>query len=565
MAKTKIAFFDLTGCEGCQFNLLNLDEILMDFFQDFEIVSWRLMKENGKADFDVAFIEGAVTTKEQIKLLKQIRQTSKVVIAFGACAITGNVFAELPEDKRKILAEKIYGKNYKLKAAFLKPVENFIKVDEKIAGCPADINVFKKTIKKLKENKIISPIKKVNPPDYTAKIEGHGTLKINFKKNSVDFEPEEGERLVEGLLLDKNFMQAPFITSRICGICPVAHNICSFSAIENALSIKISEETILLRRLFLAGQTIKSHLLHLFFLALPDLAKEKSSINLSKKYPAEFHAMLNIKRTADKILEVIGGSPVFPSNTVLGGFKNPPAIDKLFAVRDMVYDVLDEAQDLVKLFLTFETPELFCDTKLACLAPSGNSYPLYPGTFAQKLEEGTTKNSTAKKAFLANGEIIKSGALARINYFQEKLHPKAKKAFLLSKINPANPFYNNVAQAVEIMNFLEETADIIEKLSKNDLRGAKGIEKPRNLAGTVSGSAFIEAPRGLLYHSVKINPDGKISDYNIIPPTQINLASLKKEARELLLKSKKTSANEIKKEIERLIRAFDPCVTCAVH
>lgn len=564
MPKTKIAIFDLTGCEGCEFHLFSLDELLMDFFQDFEITNWRLLSEKATADFDVAFVEGAVTTKEQVKLLKQIRQTSKIVVALGACAVSGNVFAQIPENKRKEIAEKIYGKDYKIKAGFLKPVEEFIKVDEKILGCPPDIDAFKKVIEKLKENKVLSPAKKVNPPDFTAKIEGHGTLKINFKAKRAEFDVEESERLVEGLLLGRDILQAPYITSRICGICPTAHNLCSFLAIENALSVKISEETILLRRMLLAGQIIKSHLLHLFFLVLPDLAGLKSSINLSKKYPAEFHLMLNIKRTADKILQEIGGSATFPSNTILGGFKNIPSQDKLFSVRDSIYEVIDEAEDLINLFSKFKTPELSSDTKLICLVPFDNSYPFYPGKFTEEIKEIVKRDSTAKRAFLKNGEIIKIGALARISHFSEKLMSKARKTFSNLKLDPKNPFNNNLAQAIEILHLLEETVYLIEKLSKRNLDNAKGIEKIPLPSSIVSGLAYIEAPRGVLFHSVKIDPQGKITDYNIIPPTQINLASLEKEANELI-KNNKKSLPKITKEIEQLIRAFDPCITCAVH
>ena len=139
--------------------------------------------------------------------------------------------------------------------------------------------------------------------------------------------------------------------------------------------------------------------MHLFFLALPDLANQKSSIKLSQKYPAEFHAMLNIKRAADKILNEVGGSPVFPSNTILAGFRNPPKQDNLYAIRDLIYDIIDEAIDLIKLFSGFNTPELVCDTQLTCLTPSNNFYPVYPGKFSQNLKEITTKNSTAKRAF----------------------------------------------------------------------------------------------------------------------------------------------------------------------
>ena len=565
-SKTRIAIFDLTGCEGCELHLLSLDELIMDFFQDFKIVNWRLLSEKKNADFDVAFIEGAVTTKEQIKLLKQIRKTSKIVVALGACAISGNIFSEIPEEKRKRIAEKIYGKNYKIKAAFLKPVDNFIKVDEKISGCPPDINFFKKTVEKLKKAEIISPEKKVNPPDFTAKIEGHGTLKINFKKRKAEFQIEESERLVEGLLIGKNFLQAPFITSRICGICPTAHNICSLSAIENALSINISDETMLLRRMLLAGQIIKSHLLHLFFLVLPDLADLKSSIELSKKYPAEFHLMLNIKRAADKILQIIGGSSAFPINTAVGGFRKVPLENELFEIQNSISEVIDEAEDLVRLFSSFSTPKLECNTKLACLEPIGNFYPLYPGKFSQKFEEISLKNSTAKRAFLTGGKIIKTGAEARINFFSKNLKPNAKKAFLKSNLNSKNPFCNNIAQAIEILNFLEETFDLAKNLLKKDILSAEANEKMNLPASIVSGSSCIEAPRGILCHSIKIDPEGKITDYNIIPPTQINLASLEKEANELLLtNNKKNSQTKTKKEIEQLIRAFDPCITCAVH
>lgn len=313
MVKTKIAIFDLTGCQGCQFHLFSLDELLFDIFQDFEITNWRLLSEKGMADFDIAFIEGAVTTKKDIRLLKEIRETSKIVVAFGACAITGNIFAQLSKEKRKKFAQKIYDKNYKLKAEFLEPVGNFIKVDAKIPGCPPDIELFKKTLETFKKERVVSKIREISLPDFTAKIEGHGVLKINFKEKRAEFEAEESERLIEGLLLDKDFFQAPFITSRICGICPVAHNLCSWAALEDAFKIKPSLETIILRKILLAGQIIKSHLLHLFFLVLPDYAQVKSSILLSKKYPAEFHLMLNLKRVADEIMKTVGGSSAFPT------------------------------------------------------------------------------------------------------------------------------------------------------------------------------------------------------------------------------------------------------------
>lgn len=564
MAKTKIAIFDLTGCQGCEFHLLSLDELLFDFFQDFEITNWRLLAEKEKTDFDVAFIEGAVTTKKQIELLKDIRETSKVVIALGACAISGNVFAKLTMEQRKKLAPKIYDKDYKLKAGFLDPVEKFIKVDEKIPGCPPDIEAFKRILEKLKTKKIVSKIKKVVPPDFIERIEGHGVLKINFKKKETKFIVEESERLVEGLLFGKDFGLAPFITSRICGICPVAHNLCSLAALENALKIKVSEETLILRKTLLSGQIIKSHLLHLFFLVLPDYAQVQSSIELSKRYPAEFHLMLNLKRIADEILKTISGSSIFPSNTIVGGFRNPPTADELIVLRNSIFEVIDEARDLIKLFSTFTIPELKVSTRFETINPDKDFYPLYPGRFPQPIKEIIKRGSTVKIGVLKE-EIIKVGALSRLNHFSKALNLKARKEFQKLQPNLNNPFNNNLAQAIEILHFLEETINLIEDISKKDLKKSKGIEKESLPSKTVSGSACLEAPRGILFHKVKIDSRGKIIDYNIIAPTQINLASLEKESQELVRTTAGISSSQAKRQIEQLIRAFDLCITCAVH
>ena len=563
MKKVKIAIFDLTGCQGCQFHLLSLNELLLDVFQDFEITNWRLLSEEEKEDFDIAFIEGAVTTPGQIKLLKKIRETSKVVVALGACAISGNIFAQLTPKQRKNLASKIYDKSYILKAKFLAPVEKFIKVDEKITGCPPDVEKFKKLLAKFKKEKVSSKIKSVVPPEFVAKIEGHGRLKINFKQKEVEFEIEESERLVEGLVLGKNLHQAPAIAARICGICPTAHNLCSWKTIEAALGIRPAPEAIVLREILLAAQMVKSHLLHLFFLVLPDYAGLKSSVQLSQKYPAEFHLMLNIKRVSEKILQVVGGSTVFPTNTTLAGFLQIPEINQLLSLRDDIYSVIDESQDLVKLFASFENASLESKALFLTTSPPKN-YPLYQSKIRPQIKEIVRALSAAKLGVLAHGEIVKTGALARTAKFANRLNPKAKEALQSLQLDPSNPFNNNPAQAVEILHFLEEMVRLIGDLIDKDLSRAKGVLDP-NLSGLpAEGEACLEAPRGVLIHKVSLDRKGKILDYNIVPPTQINLASLESDTQRIV-KEKTWSAKKMKRETEKLIRAFDPCITCAVH
>jgi len=559
----KIALFDLTGCEGCEFHLLSLNELLLDVFQDFEIVNWRLLAQEEKKDFDIAFIEGAATTNKHIKLLKQIRQTSQVVVALGACAISGNVFAQIPKKMRPKLAKKIYNKNYKLKAKFLDPVEKYIKVDHKIPGCPPDIDQFKNLLNSFKNQYFRPDNLKVAPPDYVAKIEGHGSLKINFKNKKVAFVVEESERLVEGLLLAKDYVKAPFINSRICGICPVAHNLCSWKAIEDAFKIKISPEAIGLREIMMAGQFIKSHLLHLFFLVLPDFAGVKSSIELSSKYPAEFHLMLNIKRVAEKALETVAGSNAFPINTTLGGFITPPDINKLLALKEEIWEVLDEAEDLIKLFSSFKYPQLNSQIQFLTTIPENKKYPLYLGKIDKNIKE-VVRSSTAKLGVLANNQIVKVGAMARLIKYSSKLKPLALKQFNQHQPNLNNPFNNNLAQAIEILHFLEQLADLIDNLKDKDLKQTLGV-KPALIKSEAKGQAVVEAPRGLLIHQINLDQQGKILNYNIIPPTQINLASLEQEAQNLVNSYQDYQPQALIKTTEKLIRAFDPCITCAVH
>jgi sulfhydrogenase subunit alpha len=161
---------------------------------------------------------------------------------------------------------------------------------------------------------------------------------------------------------------------------------------------------------------------------------------------------------------------------------------------------------------------------------------------------------------------MKVGALARLSLFSKNLNPKAKTALRQFPLSFQNPFDNNLAQAIETLHFLEEAINLIGAAQKADLKKSRGIKKEKlPLKRAAFGRSSLEAPRGVLFHQVKINPRGEIVGYNIIPPTQINLASLEKEAQELVKKQKAIPRERVKKQVGQLIRAFDPCITCAVH
>jgi len=102
--------------------------------------------------------------------------------------------------------------------------------------------------------------------------------------------------------------------------------------------------------------------------------------------------------------------------------------------------------------------------------------------------------------------------LSRLTHFSQALNPKAKKILRRHQPNLNNPFNNNLAQSIEILHFLEETVILIEKLSTGNLANSKGIEKIKLPLKAVAGRACLETPRGILYHEVKIDTQGKTID-----------------------------------------------------
>lgn len=586
--KTKIAFLDLTGCSGCEVNLLRTDSTFLDLAQDFEITNWRMLQEEKAADYDVVFVEGYACNEEQVQLLREVRDTCEVVVALGACAISGNIFSQLKPDKYEQFNTMVYSEGHRTVTSFVQPVPKVIRVDHLVPGCPVDVDAAKKLFQKLKSRPVSSRIKEVRPPDFVARIEGHGSLQVDFQEGTARFHPEEGERFIEALVVGKPYLSAPAIHSRICGICPVSHVLCSIKAIEKALAIRPRSLTGRLRRLFQCGQMVQSHLLHLYFMVLPAASGMGSSIEMSLHYPAEFHLCLNIKRVTEDIFSLIGGAPLHPVALTVGGFSGTPRRDSLYALKDRIADVLDEAFDIVSLVSGLEWPETVTDAHMLCVQPElGNTYPLFgsriyfdgPDPFpadrySEFIREAIMEEQPSKIGWLVPEKPIKTGSLARLSRYADKLNPLAQRAFAMVSLDFSNPFHNNMAQAVEILHYLEEALILLDDLVGENLDEAlvdrrevrkKALSPDRKLPWPRSGVSVIEAPRGLLIHEVSIDDNGEVLSYNIVPPTVLNLSSLGCEADLLLRKYQTVPEHEKKNLLEELIRAMDPCITCAVH
>ena len=394
--------------------------------------------------------------------------------------------------------------------------------------------------------------------NYITKIEGHGNLKVNFNNEKVELHVEEGERLFEGLILGRYFEDGPIITARICGVCPTAHTFASITALENALDIKVSDHIATLRKVMLSLQIFQSHVLHLFFLAIPDYLGIDNSLELATANPEVFNTVLSLKRLADEGIELIGGFTKLPEYKDLDEYKKK--IEKS----------LIHAIEAAKIFKTVKYPEV--ENEKEYLALLGSNYPLTGEVVVSSLGKGfevkdyqkvvteTVKSYSTAKFSTKDGKGFMVGAISRLNLKYPLLN---KEAFGLAEgeFPTHNPFKNNLAQAIELVHYMEEIIELIGSLKDADLSHARDQFEVK--AGV--GAGCIEAPRGLLFHYYELNSKGIITKCDIITPTALNLTSIEDDAEAVLKTNGGISQAKREHELEMLVRAYDPCITCSVH
>ena len=399
--------------------------------------------------------------------------------------------------------------------------------------------------------------------EFIAKIEGHGSLGIDWKKNRVKLNVFEGERLFEGMLVGRTAEEMHWITPRICGVCPTAHNLASLNALENALGIKPNQTTILLRDLMQCGQMIQSHALHLFFLSLPDYLGIDRGTELAKKNPEAFKNALALKEVSDDIVQMVGGRIVHPTTTTIGGFHKIPTKAILKKLLKKLEKSETAARATIDLAAGLDYPKLKVDLDL--VAQKDDSIMAVSSinikgrkkssiqNYKQDIEEEVKNYSTAKFGKY-KGEEMLVGALARLAVYgnYDKKH----------KIDFANPFHNNFAQAIEVGIYHQKAQGIIKELLEIELEPE--IKKP-SPNPPLNGIGFTEAPRGGLYHEIHLDDRRIIIEANIITPTVQNLTSIEKSVQALLNQTKNRPRKEMERLINMLIRAYDPCITCSVH
>ncbi|MFA7243976.1 MAG: Ni/Fe hydrogenase subunit alpha [Patescibacteria group bacterium] len=409
------------------------------------------------------------------------------------------------------------------------------------------------------------------------KIEGHATFYAHLRAGKVDkarIIGLDGDRFVEKILFGRSYMEVPVITSRICGICPVIHNVTSTKAVENALDIKVSEQVETLRKLMLCGQMVQSHSLHLYLLVLPDFMGMSSSFELQKKHPDIFADAVALKSYADSIIEIIGGRAVHPVSNVPGGFKKFPEISELRKLLEESKKMTDLGIKTLKLFQSFNYPEISRKIIYSALSDL-NEYAFYGGEikttsgenfkakdYKKYIYEEILPYNRAKFGTLKGKEMM-VGAIARINLNKKQLEKEigSLKELGVGEELSDNPFGNIIAQAIENYYFIVKSEAIIEKLIKEGI-SEESIVEPKKID---EGVAACEAPRGTLFHYYKFDKEGMLEKCDIVTPTVQNLPALEYDMKKLGPFLKDLDETERTEMIEMLIRSYDPCITCATH
>lgn len=413
---------------------------------------------------------------------------------------------------------------------------------------------------------------------HVTRVEGHGNIVVEVDNGTLKtcrFDVVETPRFFEAMLLGRPYMEASHITSRICGICATGHATASLRASEKALGVELSEQSWLLRKLTFHGEILDSHVLHVYMLVAPDFLGVGSVIPLVSTHPEVVLRALRMKKLAGDLCTAVTGRHTHPIAMTVGGFTHFPKVAELESLRQRLIDSRKDYEATVELFSKLPWPEFERETEYVSLSKP-DEYAFIDGDIvttdgvrvpAERYKEVTNEflvpHSTAK--FTRNKrESLMVGALARFNNNYEQLHPKAKEAAAALGMKPkvTNTFLNSAAQVVEIVHSTEDAIQIIEKLLE------RGIvhEDPapvKRMPG--EGVGVAEVPRGLLIHHYAIGEDGRITAANCIIPTNQNINNLEHDMRALVPKVMHKPQDAMRLDLEMLVRAYDPCISCSVH
>ena len=412
---------------------------------------------------------------------------------------------------------------------------------------------------------------------YITRVEGEGSLSLRVRDGEVTearLRIFEAPRYFERLIVGRTGDEVIDIVARICGICPIAYQMTAAHAFEDLYGIAIDPSVRALRRLLYCGEYIQSHALHVYMLHAPDFLGYPSVLAMAADHRAVVERGLATKRTGNRLISLLGGRPVHPVSVRVGGFSRAPRRADLDPIRHDLDQAIDATKATVTLVASWTPPELEHAQPLVSLRhPSEYPYndgrivstdglDIAPGAWRDAFEEQHLEGSNALHARTTDGRVYLLGPTARLALAADQLHPLAAEALaatgLAGEIR-TNIHRSIVARAVELLGALAEARDLVDAY--------RAPAEPRVAFTPRAGVAAwsTEAPRGLLHHRYEVDELGHVTAAQIVPPTSQNQGAIEADLAAFAPRVLDLPHAEATHRLEMLIRAYDPCISCATH
>ena len=423
----------------------------------------------------------------------------------------------------------------------------------------------------------MSPETRTIEVNYLARVEGEGGLTVRMKDGKATevrlsiFEPP---RFFEAFLRGRAYREAPDITSRICGICPIAYIMSACHAVEDALGLEVDERIRKLRRLVYCGEWIESHALHVFLLHAPDFLGYPDAVAMARDHAAWVQRGLRMKKAGNALVARIGGREIHPVNLRVGGFYRALTRAELQELLPELRWGRDAAAESLEWMSRFPIPALERDYEFVALRHP-TEYPITGGRIVSSrgldievrdydahFEEEQVEYSNALRSRIRGRGAYLCGPLARFNLSFDRLLPQVQARAHAAglRVPCLNPFRLLLVRLVEILQVFEEAIGIIEAYEPPE---PPFVELPARAA---KGFGATEAPRGMLYHRYALDEAGSILDAKIVPPTSQNQLAIEEDLLALAPQlAAIPSLEEATHRAEQAVRNHDPCISCATH
>lgn len=443
--------------------------------------------------------------------------------------------------------------------------------------------------------------------DPVTRVEGHGkiTLLIDDDNHIVEARFHIVEfRGFEKFIQGRPYWEVPFLVQRLCGICPVSHQLAAAKAVDQITGVKqLTPTATQLRRMLHFGQILQSHALHFFHLSSPDFLfgfgsdpRQRNIAGVLAQYPDTALKGVKLRKYGQQIIEAITGKRIHGTGTVPGGMNKPLAIAERDRLLSGIGDILQWSQDALALnehihtthpehrdFGTMPSHYLsmtgtggeleFYHGGLRARATSGGDifdhfdYCAYQNILSEEVRPWSYLKFPYFSALGTTQGWYRVGPLARINNCDVISTPLAEAARQRFKAYASGGAVHDTlayhwARMIELLHCAESIHALLidAGITGTGLMAEKGDRQPQ-------GIGVIEAPRGTLFHHYHVNEEGLITQANLIVSTTSNNQAMNESIRAVANQyfDGREITEALLNHLEVAVRAYDPCLSCATH